>query len=144
MNHIDSTPVLNCIEVKQDPCHTKKSHNQGPVSLLTHHSTTTQAPVLSSPVHHTQQSVTADDESFHLDLDFDFDLNMQSLHKMLLIYNAVLNGWTVKIGQQPATFEFTKRKNAVKKEILLDNYLEHFTQDNLNFDAILTHKKGKA
>ena len=78
-----------------------------------------------------------------INLDLNFDLDMQSLHKMLLVYNAILNGWTVKTGQQTGTFEFTKRKNAVKKELLLDNYLEHFAQENLNLDLLLKPRKKR-
>ena len=44
--------------------------------------------------------------------------------------------------QQTGTFEFTKRKNAVK-ELLLDNYLEHFAQENLNLDLLLKPRKKK-
>ena len=68
--------------------------------------------------------------------DFDFDLNLLSLHKMLFIYNAVLNGWTVK-KLSNNKFEFKKNKEDVKKEIYLDSYLDHFTKTNLNIDHII-------
>ena len=66
----------------------------------------------------------------------DFDLNLLSLHKMLFIYNAVLNGWTVKLLPNNK-FEFKKRKDNAKKEIYLDSYLKKFVSNNLNIDSIL-------
>jgi len=66
----------------------------------------------------------------------DFDLNLMSLHKMLFIYNAVLNGWTVKLLPNNK-FEFKKRKDNAKKEIYLDSYLKKFVSNNLNIDSIL-------
>lgn len=74
--------------------------------------------------------------------DFDFDLNLLSLHKMLFIYNAVLNGWTVK--KLPNNkFEFKKHKDDVKKELYLDTYLDHFTKSNLNIDHIINNNENK-
>ena len=68
--------------------------------------------------------------------NLDFNLNLLSLHKMLFIYNALLNGWIVrKISDD--NFEFKKNKEDVKKEIYLDDYLKHFVKDNLNVDQII-------
>ena len=66
----------------------------------------------------------------------DFDLDLLSLHKMLFIYNAVLNGWTVKLISKN-NFEFKKSKDDVKKEIYLDDYLKQFVKSNLNIDHII-------
>ena len=49
---------------------------------------------------------------------------------MIFIYNALLNGWTVKcIGKDK--FEFLKPTAQLKKEITLDNCLKHFIIENL-------------
>ena len=68
--------------------------------------------------------------------NFEFNLDLLSLHKMLFIYNAILNGWTVKLISDN-NFEFKKNKEDVKKEIYLDDYLKHFAKDNLNIDTII-------
>ena len=69
----------------------------------------------------------------------DFDLDFLSLHKMLFIYNAVLNGWTVKLLSKN-NFEFKKNKDNVKKELYLDDYLKHFVKSNLNIDHIINNE----
>ena len=66
----------------------------------------------------------------------DFNLDLLSFHKMLFIYNAVLNGWTVKY-KNGNKFEFNKNKADVKRELLLDNYLKHFVKENLDIDNII-------
>ena len=53
--------------------------------------------------------------------DLDFNIDMLSLHKMLFIYNAVNNGWSVK-KVSDNSFEFIKNKDKVKKEIYLDKF----------------------
>ena len=68
--------------------------------------------------------------------NFNFELDLLSLHKMLFIYNAILNGWTVKLLSKNS-FEFKKNKSAVKKEIYLDDFLKTFVKNNLNIDHIL-------
>jgi len=64
------------------------------------------------------------------------DINMLNLHKMLFIYNAILNGWTVKMITNN-NFEFIKDKKKVKKKILLDNYLQYFIDKNFNINNII-------
>jgi len=68
--------------------------------------------------------------------NLEFNLDILSLHKMLFIYNAVLNGWIVK-KLSDNNFEFKKNKNDVKKEIYLDDFLKHFVKENLNIDHII-------
>ena len=65
-----------------------------------------------------------------------FNIDMLSLHKMLFIYNAVINGWTVKLVSKN-NFEFNKKKEKVKKEILLDNFLKYFSKNNLDINTII-------
>ena len=51
------------------------------------------------------------------------------LQKMKFIYNAIIDGWSVKkIKNQ---FIFTK-KHEGKKEVHLDNYIDNFIKTNLN------------
>lgn len=58
------------------------------------------------------------------------DLSPTKIKKMIFIYNALLNGWTVKcIGKDK--FEFLKPTAQLKKEITLDNCLKHFIMENL-------------
>ena len=58
------------------------------------------------------------------------NLSPVKIKKMIFIYNALLNGWTVKcIGKDK--FEFLKPTAQLKKEITLDNCLKHFIMENL-------------
>ena len=64
------------------------------------------------------------------------------VQKMLFVYNAVLDGWTVRkvpagSNQHQLTFEFTKDRQCVQKKILSDNFLEHFASKHLNVDTLL-------
>ena len=54
--------------------------------------------------------------------------------KMLLIYNALEEGWSIK--KRNDTFIFEK-KHEGKKEILLDSYLERFMKSNLDLNKLL-------
>lgn len=53
------------------------------------------------------------------------------IQKMIFIYNAVKQGWTVKMLNN-GKFEFKKAKNDVKKEVLLEDYLRKFIMYNLD------------
>jgi len=68
--------------------------------------------------------------------NMDYNIDMLSLHKMLFIYNAIINGWTVKQISKN-NFEFVKNKKKVKKEIFLDNFLKYFTKNNLDINTII-------
>tara|TARA_B110000037_G_C17012412_1_gene461868 strand:+ start:38 stop:220 length:183 start_codon:yes stop_codon:yes gene_type:complete len=58
-------------------------------------------------------------------------MDIITLQKMIFIYKAIKNGWTVKnIGNNK--FEFIKDKSKIKKEI----NLEEFIKNNLNIDNI--------
>jgi hypothetical protein len=54
--------------------------------------------------------------------------------KMLLIYNALEEGWTIKKKNDSFIFE---KKHEGKKEILLDSYLERFMKSNLDPSKLL-------
>ena len=70
--------------------------------------------------------------------NLDFNLDLLNLHKMLFIYNAVINGWNVRQISKD-NFEFKKNKDDVKKEIYLDDFLKHFVKDNLNIDHLINN-----
>ena len=57
------------------------------------------------------------------------------LQKMIFIYNALCNGWSVKCLENNK-FEFVKNKSKVKKEINLNDYLKKFVEYNLNIENI--------
>ena len=50
------------------------------------------------------------------------------LKKMIFIYNALQNGWSVVKNENSYIF---KKNHEGKKEILLDNYLKRFIVSNL-------------
>ena len=52
------------------------------------------------------------------------------LQKMIFIFNALENGWTIKKNNKKYIF---KKKHNNKKEILLENYLKNFVHKNLDF-----------
>ena len=76
-----------------------------------------------------------------MDIDQNFNIDSLHLHKMLFVYNAILNGWIVKKLSENK-FEFKKNnKDRYKKEFMMDNFLETFVNNNLNTDLILTEMK---
>ena len=54
--------------------------------------------------------------------------------KMLLLYNALEEGWTIKKKDDSFIFE---KKHEGKKEILLDSYLIRFMKSNLDLNKLL-------
>jgi len=55
------------------------------------------------------------------------------LQKMVFIYNAVSQGWTVKMLEKDK-YEFTKNTELLKKEVDLTDYLRKFIQYNINIE----------
>ena len=53
---------------------------------------------------------------------------------MIFIYNALLEGWTVKKTQQNQ-FRFSKDLNN-NQDILVENYLDKFIKNNMNIKGI--------
>ena len=58
-----------------------------------------------------------------------------TLQKMVFIYNALLQGWTIRMIENDK-FEFTKDRESIKKEVDLADYLRKFIQYNLNIDNL--------
>lgn len=61
---------------------------------------------------------------------------LTTIYKMAFIYNAVVNGWSVKYLDNNK-FEFINKNEEIKKEFFLENFLDEFIDSNLNIDAIL-------
>ena len=54
--------------------------------------------------------------------------------KMLFLYNAINDGWTIK--KQKESYIFTKNHEN-KKEIFLDSYLVSFMKNNFDINKLL-------
>ena len=57
------------------------------------------------------------------------------IQKMIFIFNAVNDGWTVK-KLDVDTYEFNMDKEKIKKEIVLDDYLKKFIKNNLDVEKL--------
>ncbi len=65
------------------------------------------------------------------------DLNFENtqIQKMVFIFNAVNDGWTVK-KLDVDTYEFNMDTEKIKKEIVLDDYLKKFIRNNLDVEKL--------
>tara|TARA_Y100001970_G_C13589874_1_gene534997 strand:+ start:135 stop:347 length:213 start_codon:yes stop_codon:yes gene_type:complete len=57
--------------------------------------------------------------------------NPEELKKVLFIYNALNDGWTVKKTKENI-FTFTKNHEEASKEIYADGYVKDFLMENFN------------
>ena len=64
------------------------------------------------------------------------NIDTTTLHKMILLFNALEEGWTIHRNNQ--SYVFSKNHEG-KKEVLLDSYLLKFMKTNLNLSKILEH-----
>jgi hypothetical protein len=62
------------------------------------------------------------------------EINDITLQKMIFIYNALENGWTIK--KCDKKYKFLKNHEG-KKEVILDSYLLHFLETNYNVNNII-------
>ena len=65
-------------------------------------------------------------------------IDMITLQKMTLIYNALENGWSIKKRNNCYVF---KKKNNNEKKIYLDNYLRRFMIKNMDINSIINDYK---
>ena len=65
-------------------------------------------------------------------------LDIITMYKMTFVYNALLNGWTVR-KLKNNKFEFSKNKEEIKKEVYLDNFLNKFIDANINVNHIISN-----
>ena len=68
------------------------------------------------------------------DLENDFKIDSIKLQKMLLLYNSIEDGWSVK--KRKGAYVFSK-SHENKKEVLEDTYLLKFMKTNLDLNKIL-------
>ena len=69
-------------------------------------------------------------ENINIKLPSNLDIDLIKLQKMLFIYNAIEEGWSVK--SKNKAYIFTK-KHEGKKEIFLDTYMKNFIEKNMKF-----------
>ena len=62
------------------------------------------------------------------------ELDPLKLQKMVFLYNALENGWTIK--KKRNLYIFTKNHEG-KKEVYLDDYLKSFMKENFNINNLL-------
>ena len=69
-------------------------------------------------------------------------LNLEHLQRMIFIYNAVTNGWTVK-QKRNNVFEFTKERKVEERDLsrfsVLEEYLKHFLELNSKMDLFVNN-----
>ena len=65
----------------------------------------------------------------------ELNVNASKLHKMIFIYNALENGWTIK--KKNKKYIFSKNHEG-KKEIFNESYLSVFMKENTNINNILS------
>ena len=66
--------------------------------------------------------------------DENIKIDTIKFQKIILIYNALEEGWSIK--KKEESFIFSK-KHEGKKEILLDSYLARFMQSNFDINKLL-------
>ena len=72
-------------------------------------------------------------ENINLDTNSEIEMDSIKLHKIIFLYNALEDGWT--INKKGDLYIFNK-KHEGKKEVLLDNYLKRFMVKNFNINNI--------
>lgn len=68
------------------------------------------------------------------DLDKNYKIDNLKFQKMVILFNAIEDGWDVKRHNQ--SYIFTK-KHENKKEILHDDYLSKFLNEKLDLSKII-------
>lgn len=67
--------------------------------------------------------------------DKQIDINKQKFQKMIFLFNALDNGWSIK--KRGDSYIFTKNHEG-KKEVFDENYLAQFMKDNFNINNLLS------
>jgi hypothetical protein len=58
------------------------------------------------------------------------NIDYNEIQKMIFVFNAIQDGWTVKKIEKDK-FEFTKDKDHLKKEIVLEDFLKEYIKFNI-------------
>jgi hypothetical protein len=66
---------------------------------------------------------------------FAYDIDKIKFHKMVMLFNAIDEGWTIK--KRNDSYYFIKNHEG-KKEILSDEYLSTFMKENMDINKILS------
>jgi hypothetical protein len=69
------------------------------------------------------------------DLENNFKIDSIKLQKMMLLFNSIEEGWSVK--KRKDSYVFTKNHEN-KKEVLDDSYLLKFMKTNLDLNKIIS------
>jgi len=69
-----------------------------------------------------------------------FILNNNKFHKMIFIFNALEDGWTIK--KRKKSYYLLKNHEG-KKEIFLDTYLSTFMKENMDINKLISQNEGK-
>jgi len=64
-------------------------------------------------------------------------IDLIKIYKMIFIFNALKNGWTVKMIENNK-YEFKKSKEK-EKTINVDDYLKNFIKKNLDINDLLNY-----
>ena len=64
-----------------------------------------------------------------------FKINAVQFQKMVLLYNALEDGWSIK--KKDDSYIFSK-KHEGKKEVLQEDYLLRFMKSNIDFNKIIS------
>jgi len=71
------------------------------------------------------------------DLENNFKVDAIKFQKMLLLYNSIEQGWSIK--KRNNSYVFTKNHEG-KKEVFEDSYLLKFMKTNLDLNKIISDK----
>ena len=75
-------------------------------------------------------------EATNIDVQVDnFSVDKVKFQKMVFLYNALDNGWSIK--KRNDSYVFTKSHEG-KKEIFDESYLATFMKDNFNINSLLS------
>ena len=78
---------------------------------------------------------TATDIIVNVKNDLEMEIDQIKFKKMVFLYNALDNGWSIKKKQN--SYILTKNHDG-KKEIFDESYLSIFMKDNMNINNILS------
>ena len=62
--------------------------------------------------------------------------NILTFQKMIFIYNAITDGWTVRM-LEDGRFEFQKERQKVTSDVCMDSYLQNFIKYYMKIDKLL-------
>jgi len=62
--------------------------------------------------------------------------NILVLQKMIFIYNAITDGWAVKM-LEDGRFEFQKERKKVTSDVCMDSFLQSFVKNYMKLDGFL-------